>query len=40
MSLQWTAVAVVLYAEVGFLVLLLLPWIRPHMSDSYFCILK
>ena len=31
MTLQWTVVAVFLYAEIGFLALLLLPWIRPHM---------
>jgi hypothetical protein len=30
MSIQWTIVAGILYAEIAFCLLLLLPWIRPE----------
>ncbi|VDO99577.1 unnamed protein product [Soboliphyme baturini] len=36
MTLQWTAVAIFLYIEIGTLMLLMLPWIRPPVWKKIF----
>uniref|UniRef100_A0A0N4ZN06 Endoplasmic reticulum transmembrane protein n=1 Tax=Parastrongyloides trichosuri TaxID=131310 RepID=A0A0N4ZN06_PARTI len=36
MSIQWTIVAGILYAEVAFVILLVLPWIRPTVWKKIF----
>ncbi|CAJ0950700.1 unnamed protein product, partial [Mesorhabditis belari] len=36
MSLQWTAVAGILYAEIVVVLVLLLPWIRPSLWSKFF----
>jgi len=36
MTLQWTLIAVFLYVEIGFLALLMLPWIRPPVWQKIF----
>ncbi|KHN77984.1 B-cell receptor-associated protein 31 [Toxocara canis] len=36
MTLQWLAVAFILYAEIAIVLLLLLPWIRPSMWSKIF----
>ncbi|MFH4981623.1 hypothetical protein AB6A40_008332 [Gnathostoma spinigerum] len=36
MSLQWTAVALILYVEIAIVLLLLLPWIRPSLWNKLF----
>ncbi|VDN58761.1 unnamed protein product [Dracunculus medinensis] len=36
MTLQWFAVALILYIEVGLVFLLLLPWIRPSLWKKFF----
>jgi len=36
MTLQWTLIAVVLYIEIAFVCLLMLPWIRPPLWQKIF----
>jgi len=36
MTIQWTAIAFILYAEIGVVLLLLLPWIRPSIWKKLF----
>jgi len=36
MTLQWTLIAVFLYVEIAFLLLLMLPWIRPPVWQKLF----
>ena len=36
MTLQWTVIALILYAEIGVVLLLLLPWIRPSIWKKLF----
>lgn len=36
MTLQWTIIAAVLYFEIGFTFILLLPWIRPSLWSKLF----
>jgi len=36
MSFQWTAIAVILYSEMAFIVLMMLPWIRPPIWAKIF----
>uniref|UniRef100_A0A0K0FUT3 Endoplasmic reticulum transmembrane protein n=1 Tax=Strongyloides venezuelensis TaxID=75913 RepID=A0A0K0FUT3_STRVS len=36
MSIQWTIVAGILYTEVAFVILLVLPWIRPTVWKKFF----
>jgi len=36
MTLQWSAVALILYAEIGMTIILLLPWIRPSLCNKVF----
>ena len=35
MSVQWTLVATFLYAEIGIVILLLIPFISPKTYDKY-----
>jgi B-cell receptor-associated protein 31 len=36
MTLQWTVIALILYGEIGVVLLLLLPWIRPTLWKKFF----
>jgi len=36
MTLQWTIIAFILYAEIFVLLILMLPWIRPTMFNFIF----
>ncbi|KAI1715507.1 b-cell receptor-associated protein 31-like domain-containing protein [Ditylenchus destructor] len=36
MTLQWTVVAFILYAEIGTVLILLLPWVRPSIWKKFF----
>lgn len=36
MTLQWTVIAFILYIEIALILLLLLPWIRPHTWKKLF----
>jgi len=36
MTLQWTVIALILYAEISVVLLLLLPWVRPSIWKKFF----